>query len=88
VLWDVLYLSNKIVGPIYRMRRSLRALGAGEYVAPVEFRKGDFGLELADEFNAVAAYVESLKQQIAVPDENRSPASGGQQLEPAARDRA
>jgi methyl-accepting chemotaxis protein len=88
MLLDVLQISNRIVGPIYRMRRSLRALAAGEYVAPIEFRKGDFGLELADEFNAVDAYVESLKQQIAVLSANRSPASGGQQLEPAARDRA
>jgi len=88
VLFDVLFLSNRIVGPIYRMRRSLRALAAGEYVAPIEFRKGDFRLELADEFNAVAAYVESLKQQIAVPGANQSPASAGQQLEAAARVRA
>jgi hypothetical protein len=88
MLLDVLQLSNRFVGPLFRVRRSLRALAGSEYVAPIQFRKKDFGLELANEFNAVAAHVESLKQQIAVLSANRSPASSGQQPEPAARGRA
>jgi hypothetical protein len=88
MLVDLLQLSNRFVGPLFRMRRSLRALAAGEYVAPIQFRKNDFGLELAGEFNAVAAYVEGLKRQLAVHAANQSPASGGQHLEPAARERA
>jgi hypothetical protein len=88
MLLDVLQISNRFVGPLFRMRRSLRALAAGEYVAPIRFRKNDFGLELADEFNAVAARVESLKRQIAVLGANQSPPSAGEQLEPAAHGRA
>ena len=86
MLVDVLSTSNRFAGPVYRMRRSLRALGQGEYTAPINFRKGDFWPEMADEFNAVAAYVERLKQQagvanaktVALPDDER-------ELEPLGR---
>ncbi len=63
VLYDVLRVSNRFVGPIYRMRRTLRSLAAGEYVGKLQFRKGDYRLELADEINAVADYIESLKRR-------------------------
>ena len=65
VMLDVLFTSNRVAGPIFRMRRSLRALAAGEYVQPIKFRDGDFWHELADEFNALAAYVEKLKAEAA-----------------------
>jgi hypothetical protein len=37
----------------------MRALARGEHVEPIEFRRGDFWKEFADEFNAVAARVQS-----------------------------
>lgn len=84
MLLDVLYISNRFVGPVYRMRRSLRALAAGEYVAPIHFRKGDFQPELADEFNAVANYVEGLKRQLAsLAGSPASPTKGEHECEPA-----
>jgi hypothetical protein len=70
MLIDVLYVSNRFVGPVYRLRRSLRSLAAGEHVAPVQFRKGDYGLEMADEINAVVAYVEELKRRAHVADDS------------------
>ena len=63
LLLDVLITSNRFAGPLYRLRRSMRALAAGEHVQPVIFRDGDFWHDLADEFNAVAAYVDELKQE-------------------------
>lgn len=63
VLIDVMLTSNRLAGPIYRMRRSMRALAAGEYVQPIEFRGGDFWHEVAEEFNSVAKYVEQLKKE-------------------------
>lgn len=63
MLVDVMSTSNKFAGPVYRMRRSLRALSNGEYVAPIHFRKGDFWPEFADEFNILSVYVENLKQE-------------------------
>ena len=55
---DVVRLSNRFVGPLLRLRRSMRQLARGEYVEPIEFRDTDFWREFADEFNAVRARVQ------------------------------
>lgn len=54
VIYDFLRVSNRLVGPIIRLRRGMRALAAGEHVEPIQFRDGDFWRDFADEFNAVA----------------------------------
>lgn len=54
ILWDLLKLSHRWVGPIYRLRESLRALGRGEAAAPVFFRKYDFWQDLAFDLNKVS----------------------------------
>jgi len=54
LMYDILKLSNRFTGPLYRVRRELRRLAAGEPVVPVRFRSDDFWLDLADEFNAAA----------------------------------
>ena len=53
MLVDVVRISNRFVGPIYRLRGTMRRLARGEQVVPIKFRDGDFWLEVADEFNAV-----------------------------------
>lgn len=55
VLFDVLRLSHRWVGPVFRLRTSLQALSRGEKVAPISFRAGDFWQEMAGDFNVVAA---------------------------------
>ena len=62
VLMDVLKLTNRVVGPILRLRTALRALACGEKVDPVRFRDGDFWQEFADEFNTVAAQLNHLRE--------------------------
>ena len=57
VIMDVLRFSNHLVGPLLRLRQSMRALAQGEYIEPVEFRGGDYWTELAVEFNAVRVRV-------------------------------
>jgi len=64
LLLDTAFISNRIAGPLLRLRRSLKALAAGESVQPIHLRPKDYCGELTDEFNAVLAYVERLKQQI------------------------
>ena len=65
LLVDVIFLSNKFVGPLWRLRRGLQQLAAGERVEPLKFRKRDFWAEVADEFNAVAARLEQLQNAAA-----------------------
>ena len=60
VIADVIRISNRFVGPLLRLRRSMRALARGEHVAPIEFRNNDFWREFADEFNAVRARIIEL----------------------------
>jgi len=74
VVIDIIRLSNRFVGPMLRLRRSLRALARGEHVEPLEFRDADFWHEFADEFNAVLRRVQG---------ENSAPQeSVGEQAEP------
>ena len=55
VLRDMVRLSHRWVGPIYRLRTALQALSRGETVAPIRFREGDYWQELAGDFNTIAA---------------------------------
>ncbi len=58
VILDVLKVSSRFTGPLFRLRRAMRALARGEQVAPISFREGDFWIEIAHEFNALAARLE------------------------------
>jgi hypothetical protein len=55
ILLDILKLSHRWVGPIFRLRASLHALSLGEPVPPIQFRDGDFWQELARDVNALTA---------------------------------
>lgn len=70
VIVDVLRLSNRFVGPLLRLRRSMRQLGRGEEVEAIEFRETDFWPEFADEFNAIrlrlqllSSYADQIKHE-------------------------
>jgi hypothetical protein len=58
VIMDIIRFSHRFVGPLLRLRRSMRQLARGEYVAPIKFRRTDFWQDLADEFNAVLERVQ------------------------------
>ncbi len=58
ILLDLLKLSHRWVGPIFRLQTSLHALGQGEKIPPVRFRDGDFWPKLAGDLNMVAAKLE------------------------------
>jgi hypothetical protein len=62
VLFDVVRISNRMVGPVYRMRNYMRQLAEGQRVAPLQFRQDDFWKEMADEFNALANIVQRARQ--------------------------
>jgi hypothetical protein len=62
VLWDLTRMSNRFVGPIYRLRRSMRSLANGDEVAPVILRDGDFWFDFAEDFNRVASKMGAINQ--------------------------
>ena len=48
---DTLKISNKMAGPICRLRDTVDRLAKGEDVAPLKFRKGDMWDDLPEKFN-------------------------------------
>jgi hypothetical protein len=83
IMLDVLVTSNRFAGPLFRMRRSMRALAAGEHVRPIQFREKDFLQDLAGEFNAVARHVEQLHKEL---DASKRQAGKPQDFQPAAHE--
>jgi hypothetical protein len=76
-LRDILRLSHRWVGPIYRLRSSLQALSRGETVQPIRFRKSDFWQELAGDFNVVATELVRRREALSTePSVNSVPAIG------------
>lgn len=55
-----LMLSHRIVGPIYKMRKYMKKEANSQLRPPLEFRKRDFFIELAQDFNE---YSETISRQ-------------------------
>jgi len=77
VVYDIVQMSNRFCGPLFRLRRSVRALARGEHVAPISFRDGDFWPEFAQEFNTLLARV----QRDVPPPDVQPPADAEPQTE-------
>jgi hypothetical protein len=88
VIVDVVRLSNRFAGPLYRLRRELRKLSVGEPVRALKFRDGDFWMEFADEFNGVAKQLDLLQasptEAKAATERNRNDADKSESLQAAA----
>lgn len=63
VVYDMLRLSNRFAGPIFRMRRTLRKVAANGAVENVQLRDGDYWGDFAEELNAALAMLDSQRQQ-------------------------
>jgi signal transduction histidine kinase len=59
IVWDLLRLSHRFVGPMIRLRNAMRDLADGKQVRPISFREEDFWCEFAEEFNRLAARLEA-----------------------------
>jgi len=64
VLYDLGVVTNRMIGPINRLRREMRRLGEGQRVEPLEFREGDYWRQFAEEFNVVARRVAYLEDEL------------------------
>ena len=63
VLYDLVRFSHRFVGPMVRLRESMRRAAAGESVSPVRFRDDDYWQEFADAFNAMQARLEAAERR-------------------------
>lgn len=60
---DMLRLSNRFAGPIYRLRRELNRFVETEEIGEIEFRQGDNWRDIAEGINELVRYVHKLEQQ-------------------------
>ena len=59
IYFDLLRVSQRFAGPIFKLRQTLQAIAAGEKVSPLQFRDDDYWHELAADFNAALAKVQA-----------------------------
>ena len=57
-VYNWLCFSNRLAGPIYRLRTELRNLRDGKSVGTIRFRGSDYWRDLADEFNDLVRRLE------------------------------
>lgn len=54
-----MFLSHRIAGPLFKLRRSLEEIGRGNYGLRITFRKNDHFMELQDTFNEMSQQLSS-----------------------------
>ena len=57
---DAIRFAHRFVGPLYRIRKTMQAIAAGEPIRLVQLRKGDMLIDFKDDFNRM---LEHLEQQ-------------------------
>jgi hypothetical protein len=57
-LYDCLKLTHRVVGPLYRFRKTIQAVTAGDEVDLITLRKGDYLEELKNEINTMLLELE------------------------------
>lgn len=71
---DTIKLSHRFAGPIYRLRRTIRAIADGEKPTRLKFRDFDFWHGLADDFNRMIDRL--TKQPLATTEESETEVAG------------
>jgi hypothetical protein len=60
--YDLIHISNRFVGPMFRLRRELRKLSNGEDVSPMYSRQGDFWADASESFNRLREELSELRE--------------------------
>lgn len=82
IAYDILRVTNRFTGPIFRLRREMLRLIEGNEVQTLKFREDDYWNEMAEIFNQVRQEVLELREEKA----NATPsASSGPEIQPQAR---
>ena len=59
--YDAIRFSHRLVGPLYRFRKTIQAITAGEEIELVTLRKGDFLEEMKEEINEMLKVLEERR---------------------------
>jgi nitrogen fixation/metabolism regulation signal transduction histidine kinase len=62
-IYDAVKCVHRVVGPLYRFRKAIQAIAAGEEVGLLQLRKDDFLQEFKDDFNQM---LEALERRGAI----------------------
>jgi nitrogen fixation/metabolism regulation signal transduction histidine kinase len=57
-IYDAMRLAHRIVGPLYRFRKTIQAINAGEELDLMALRKDDFLQDMKDDFNEMLKVLE------------------------------
>ncbi len=68
-VYDMLKATNRIAGPIYRLRNEMKKLASGQEIRPLRFRDGDHWSDLAEDFNELAEQISAERQNNRVAEE-------------------
>jgi methyl-accepting chemotaxis protein len=60
ILWDMIYLTHRVAGPLVRFQNTLRRMSEGEEIKQIQLRDGDLLDDLRDAFND---YLDSLQER-------------------------
>lgn len=71
LLYDGLKLSNRFAGPVWRLRRVMSQMAAGEDVQEIHFRDGDYWLDLAESFNKIAIRLKAKESREPTEDQDQ-----------------
>jgi hypothetical protein len=63
-LRDTVRLVNRVAGPWCRLRSVLQAINEGRDPGPLRFRDGDFGQDVAAEFNELMERLHRAESQV------------------------
>lgn len=79
---DTIKLSHRFAGPIFRLRRAVREIAAGQPPQRVKFRSNDFWQDLAGDFNAMLERLNALpetrvSEQSPAPEEQLAASNQG-----------
>jgi hypothetical protein len=58
ISYDAIKFTHRLVGPMYRFRKTIEAVTAGGEVELIRLRKGDFLIDVRDEFNEMLRELE------------------------------
>lgn len=70
---DTIKLSHRFVGPIYRLRKTIRSIAEGKPTPPLKFRDSDFWRSVADDFNQMTDRLSNQQNQSTAEDTADTP---------------